>query len=53
MSLFVNIIKSKEARFRTSLDLLNTYAAVEICVSNKQSKFSLYQIHILIEVTNI
>lgn len=30
MSLFVNIIKSKEARFRTSLDLLNTYAVVEI-----------------------
>lgn len=30
MSLFVNIIKSKEARFRTSLDPLNTYAAVEI-----------------------
>lgn len=32
MSLFVNIIKSKEARFRTSLDLLNTYAVVIVTV---------------------
>ena len=30
MSLFVNIIKSKEAHFRTSLDLLNTYAVVTV-----------------------
>ena len=30
MSPFVNTIKSKEARFRTSLDLLSIYAVVGI-----------------------
>lgn len=30
MSPFVNTIKSKEARFRTSLDLLNIYATVTV-----------------------